>query len=208
MKHIGITQRVERVANYAERRDCLDQRWYEFVEQLGGLPIPLPNIGAAQVASLLDEVRLDGVIFTGGNSLASLDSRAQDLAPERDAFESALLAEVVARSIPAIGVCRGMQLVNVELGGQLCAVEGHVAQRHELNVKNGLQLANKVNSFHHWGIAKNGLADGLIPLASDAEGNIEAFYSTTKKILGLMWHPEREMPFSTFDIELIKQHLK
>ena len=208
MKRIGLTQRVDVVADYGERRDCLDQRWYDFIRQLGCLPIPLPNISGTEVVSYLDSAGLDGVIFTGGNSLASLETDAADAAPERDVFEAALLNEVLIREIPVVGVCRGMQFVNVELGGELRAIDGHVAQRHTLRTDTEWKLAESVNSFHHWGIPPAGLAVGLSAVATDTEGNIEAFCSETQKILGLMWHPERQTPFCSHDIQLIKRHLK
>lgn len=130
MKRLGITQRVEKINDYAEQRDCLDQRWASMALQLGYLPLPLPSIAIDQVPMLLDNLKLDGVLLSGGNSIASLNPADEDSSPERDAFELALLSESFDRKIPVVGICRGMQLINVKLGGRLSPINGHVAERH------------------------------------------------------------------------------
>lgn len=207
MKRLGISQRVEHVRSYSERRDCLDQRWYDFALQLGYFPLPLPNITVDLVSKLLDDLDLDAVLLSGGNSIACLDPSADDAAPERDAFESALLSEALKRGIPTVGVCRGMQVVNIELGGRLSPVSGHVATRHSVTHESDLPIAETVNSYHDWAIPGDGLATDLTPLAFDQAGNIEAFECSEKKLLGIMWHPEREQPFSSLDFQLIKRYL-
>jgi gamma-glutamyl-gamma-aminobutyrate hydrolase PuuD len=208
MKRIGITQRVEQVQSHAERRDCLDQRWVAFVLQLKSIPVPLPNIPPAQVASFLDALSLDAILLSGGNSIASLDSTASDTAPERDAFEVALLDEALSRNIPIVGVCRGMQVINRHFGGKLQKTRGHVAVRHAIMpVDDRYPLPETVNSYHNWGIPREQLADELTPVAVDCDGHVEAFIHAEKNVLGIMWHPEREQPFDPLDIELIKRVL-
>jgi len=208
MRRIGITQRVESVHAYSERRDCLDQRWSTLVLELDCLPMPLPNIPPDQVSGLLDELQLDGVFFSGGNSIASLDPNVDDAAPERDVFESVLFREILKRDIPGIGVCRGMQVINLFMGGTLAPVVGHVAVRHPVvSINSDYDFPDMVNSYHNWCIPPAGLANGLEPIAFDAAGNIEAFKHVEKSLLGLMWHPEREVLFESLDIELIKSTL-
>ncbi|MDC1433614.1 gamma-glutamyl-gamma-aminobutyrate hydrolase family protein [Burkholderiales bacterium] len=207
MKRLGITQRVEKVNNYAEQRDCLDQRWASMSLQLGYIPLPLPNIAANQLPTLLDNLKLDGVLLSGGNSIASLNPAAEDSSPERDAFELALLSECFNRKISVVGICRGMQLINVKLGGRLSPVKGHVGERHLITLKDGMLIPEMVNSYHNWGISSEDLASELTPLAFDSAGNIEAFESSVNNLLGIMWHPEREQPFNPLDIELIKRYL-
>jgi putative glutamine amidotransferase len=208
MKLIGITQRVEKVANYAERRDCLDQRWSNLAFELGYTPLPLANTPPQQVTALFDSVKLDAVLLSGGNSIHTLDSSAKDTAPERDKFETALIDEALKRKIVIIGICRGMQMINSHLGGQLEKINGHVAVRHALAIAdNHYPLPDTVNSYHQWGIPAKGLAHGLKTIATDVDGYIEAFQHTEKKILGVMWHPEREHPLQSLDIELIKRFL-
>jgi gamma-glutamyl-gamma-aminobutyrate hydrolase PuuD len=208
MNRIGVTQRVECVKNYAERRDCLDQRWSAFVFALGCVPLPMSNLSPEKVPQLLDAFSLDAVLLSGGNSIAHLNPTADDAAPERDAFESALLDEALKRNIPVVGVCRGMQMINMYMGGALSAVSGHVAVRHSLSpINNPYPLSATVNSYHNWSIAPMDLAPGLSALAVDESGNIEAFQHKEKRLLGIMWHPEREEPFNPLDINLIKSIL-
>ncbi len=208
MKRIGITQRVENIQSYSERRDCLDQRWAAFAFELGFTPIPLPNITPDKVAKLLDAVKLDAILLSGGNSITDLDPTASDVAPGRDAFEVALLSEALARDIPTIGVCRGMQMINVHLGGGLISVSGHVAVRHPIILLNkSYQLPKLVNSFHNWGTKADSLAKELEIIAVDSDNNVEAFEHKEKKLLGIMWHPEREDPFNKLDIQLITRFL-
>lgn len=204
MKRIGISQRVETVGSHAERRDCLDQRWGDFLRELDCLLFPLPNVTPEQADRLLDVLDLDGVILSGGNSLARLAPGAGDVSVRRDAFEARLIDAAMTREIPLLGVCRGMQHLNLHFGGKLVAIEGHAGARHRLTaLTKQHQLPDSVNSFHNWTIPGSGLARGFEALASDEQGNIEAFECRTDRLLGIMWHPEREAPFNRLDIELV-----
>ena len=207
MKRLGITQRVENVRHYSERRDCLDQRWATVALHLGYVPLPLPNIAEDQVPQLLDNLQLDGVLLSGGNSIASLEPNSADAAPERDNFESALIEQTIERNLPLIGVCRGMQMINFKLGGRLVPISGHVAVRHSIKPIGDLPIPETVNSFHNWAIPRDGLAPELSPLALDSADNVEAFECAEKKLLGIMWHPERESPISSLDVQLFKRYL-
>ena len=86
------------------------------------LPIAVPNDPETAVA-ICRQAGAQGVLFTGGNDLVSLGGDA----PERDATETRLLAFADAANLPAIGVCRGMQLVQAHFGVPLRPVDGHVA---------------------------------------------------------------------------------
>jgi len=208
MKRLGITQRVEIIKKYDERRNCLDQRWTLFANQLGCLPLPLANIQAELVSDYVEALYLNGLLLSGGNSIASLDPSADDAAPERDAFELAIISEALNRSIPIIAVCRGMQILNKYMGGRVSPIKGHVAVRHTLLSLDSLHpLPETTNSYHKWSIGPDDLAEDLTPIATDKEGNIEAFQHIEKKLLGIMWHPEREHPFNELDIQLIKSFL-
>lgn len=70
-----------------------------------------------------------------------------------------------------------------------------------------IPMPKMVNNYHHWGISSEELVTELIPLAFDSAGNIEALESSVKTLLGIMWHPEREHPFNSLNIELIKRYL-
>ena len=107
MKRIGLTQRVEVVTGYGERRDCLDQNWAVLLVSLGYCPVPLANC-VQEVGPYVDELGLDGVILTGGNNLLEPE-KGGAIAPERDRFEHMLLDVCASWRLPVLGVCRGAQ---------------------------------------------------------------------------------------------------
>ncbi|RTR05424.1 glutamine amidotransferase [Halomonas nitroreducens] len=201
---IGITQRVEVAASYAERRDCLDQQWTVLVQQLGLTPVPVPN-SVDNAASWLDAMALDGYILSGGNDLSCLPSPTCP-APERDRTEQAILDHAYDMSLPVLGVCRGLQMMNVYLGGSLHLVEGHVATRHAVTATSDdarFTDYTVANSFHDWGVTLEGLAEPLQSCLTAPDGTIEACKHRQRDWIGIMWHPERETPFTQTDIRLI-----
>lgn len=207
MKKIGITQRVENISSYNERRDCLDQRFTGLLQSLGFMVIPLPN--TADTGSLTKYIQLlDAVLFSGGNSLSYLDPQQPNAAPERDQTELILMELAIKHELPVVGVCRGMQMINHYFAGDLQKVSGHVATYHDLvSLTTDFALPTRVNSYHDWAIPNNGSAAELVPIAVDNDNNVEAFQHKTKPILGIMWHPEREQTPSPLDIQLLKRFI-
>ena len=204
--NIGITQRVDDIPSYGERRDSLDQRWTQLIIELGHLPVPLPNVSAKCAREMIDQFEIDALILSGGNTIASLETGATDVAPERDQLENTLIDIALNRKLPLLGVCRGMQMLNLYFDGQLYKTTGHVATRHGLNVQSSkYSLPAEVNSFHNYAIAREGLGQPLQALAYDDEENVEAFCHAQLPLLAIMWHPERELPFAEVDIQLIKK---
>lgn len=204
---IGLTQRVETVPSYNERRDCLDQAWGEFIRRCGLMPVPLPNRGG-DAQQLICELRLDGVILTGGNDLACLpDSRTA--APERDAFERGLLALCETIDLPVFGVCRGLQMLVNYHGGALVPVKHHVRKPHAIRVVSEVDQSfpliprEEVNSFHDYGIRSEDLGVDLLPLAIAPDGSVEAVRHRTLRQCGVMWHPERD-PRDDRDVDLVR----
>lgn len=205
MKRIAITQRVEIIASYGERRDCLDQTWTRLLDELGVAILPVPN-NLRDVAAWIDPQGVEGLILTGGNDLATLPD-ATNAAPERDQTEQHLLAWCKQHSVPVVGVCRGMQCMNVFLGGTLSSTNGHVATRHPVRFSNDGWPAGEldtVNSFHNWAIKPEELAPDLEPLAWACDGSIEAARHRTLPWLAVMWHPERETPAQAPDLALFR----
>lgn len=216
-RRIGLTQRVDVVADRGERRDGLDRRWGELLASRGLVPVPLMNApdGAARY---LEALALDGVILTGGNDLASLDG-ARDPAPERDRFERALLAFCSARGLPILGVCRGAQMLSVFHGGALRRVAGHVARRHPVTRATGALASPagrairrwparfEVNSYHAFTISPDHPGDHLVPLALADDGSVEAIGHVALPQLGILWHPERERPFARGPLDALQLFL-
>lgn len=203
---IGITQRVELSPGSRETRDCLDQRWAPLLESLGLLPIPLAN-KTPEPHAYIKALALDGIILSGGNDLSDAPG-ARSAAPERDRLEQAALAWALEARRPVLGVCRGMQAINVFLGGQLGRVTGHAGTRHEIRTLADAGLgwpeSFEVNSYHDFGIASGQLAADLVALAACQDGSIEACRHRSATCVGIMWHPEREAPTRTPDLDLLR----
>ena len=196
-RRIGLTQRVDDILDHAETRDALDQRWAALLEALGFAPVPLCNV-IQRTADYLDALDLGGVIVTGGNDVVL--QPAGEL-PPRDRFEYGVLAYCRDRQIPVLGVCRGMQVMNVFFKGSLSRIAGHVATRHPVTV--GAEQRS-VNSFHNFAIHPEDLGQNLSPLATCDDGSIEAFRHQHAPFCATMWHPEREEPAQAADVLLIR----
>jgi gamma-glutamyl-gamma-aminobutyrate hydrolase PuuD len=202
---LGITQRVEYLTKYNETRDCLDQRWSKLFEKLKINIIPIPNT-LRNVEEWQNTIKCDGYVLTGGNDISNLPN-AKNTAKERDKTEIALLKNAQSNSLPVFSACRGFQLMNVFLGGELERISGHVAKRHSVHIdfdQNNKSKLKEVNSYHEWGISKDALAKDLIPCAYDNNGYIEAARHKKLNWFGVMWHPEREKKFKAHDISILK----
>jgi N5-(cytidine 5'-diphosphoramidyl)-L-glutamine hydrolase len=203
---IGITQRVEKVTSYEEDRDCLDQRWPALLELLEMTAIPIPN-NLKKIESWLDTLALDGFIFTGGNDLTSLPD-SSNTSYERDLTEFTILEYARAHFLPVFAVCRGLQVVNIFLGGGLERVSNHVAKRHAVHsepTEPDFSSIINVNSFHEWGLPIIKLADQLKACVYDNDSFVEAARHKNLNWVGVMWHPEREIPFQDADLALINK---
>jgi putative glutamine amidotransferase len=148
--------------------DCLERSWYNLLHKHQLLPVA--NIG------VIDEtVEFDCLILTGGpDSLA------------RHTTENLLFLHALKLNKPIVGVCHGAFAVNDLTGGINGIVPGHENTSHTISMEGGIY---NVNSFHGQNIAK--LGNQMIPVATDMDGNIEAFQHESKPIYGVVWHPER-----------------
>ncbi|WP_200477123.1 gamma-glutamyl-gamma-aminobutyrate hydrolase family protein [Azospirillum brasilense] len=192
---IGLTQRVEEVADWNERRDQLDQNWVRFVQALGAVALPLPN--HLETVEALAE-GLSGVILTGGGDPGALGGTA----PERDAVEQELIRRASGGAFPLAGVCRGFQSLACAFGGVFAEATGHIGTPHPIKGRWG---GRTVNSFHRYGLPR---APGpWIVEARSADGLIEAMRHPTLPLAAVMWHPERTLPFDPRDIALFRNLL-
>lgn len=211
MTRIGLTQRVEEVEAYEERRDCLDQRWAPLVQSFGLDPVPLFN-RIEDVDAYVDRLDLDGIVLTGGNDFAHLED-GTNVAPERDRFERALLKVAIDRELPVLGVCRGLQLINIHCGGSIREIDDHVAVEHDLEIDPEAAFVDEpparvtVNSYHGYGIDDENLGDGLAVAGRAPDGSIEWIEHDRYPITGIMWHPERESPSEELDRRIISSRL-
>jgi len=165
------------------------------------LPPDAPDHAAAAVA------RLDGLVVAGGPDVepvhygAERDPRTGPPARERDAWELALIDAALAAGVPLLGVCRGMQLLNVALGGTLTQhIDGHaevvgVFGDHPVKPVPGTLYAgvvpeeSAVPTYHHQAVDR--LGSGLVASAHAADGTVEAIeLPSAAWVLGVQWHPE------------------
>jgi len=195
MKTVAITQRVVKVPEYGERRDCLDQAWPRFLAACGLAPIALPNVTEVALP-LCTEAAVRGLVLSGGNDLAVYGGDA----PERDAVEFALLDWAEQHGLPVLGVCRGMQVIQHRFAVGLRRVEGHVAPRQVIQIEG---QPREVNSYHHFAAIDS--HPQLEVWGTAADGVIKAVRHTTHPITGIMWHPERCTPFSPDDVALFRR---
>jgi putative glutamine amidotransferase len=213
---IGICAAVERARWAAWNVEAnVSQRTYsEGVAEAGGIPIVLPP--ADEVADDPDRLidLLDGLILAGGGDIDPAAYGAEagpDLVgtrAERDRFELGLARGALARDMPVLGVCRGMELLNVALGGTLeqelpeAQIHLHTPGEftdHDVRLEPGSLAARavgseqvSVRSHHHQGIGE--LGAGLIASAhSVPDGIVESIELPDHRwALGVLWHAEEE----------------
>jgi putative glutamine amidotransferase len=185
---IGISLRITNAEKYVEKRDSLSHDWSVLLEQLGFFPLLIPNT-ISQIPAFLEEMNVSGLILSGGDNIGD--------EPLRDKTEKIIIDYAISHSIPLIGICRGMQVINSFFGGKIRIIDNstHVNKSHTLNFKNHFLQNNdsvKVNSFHHNVIDSTNLGKNLSPFAiSEIDNTIEGFFHNELQIFGVMWHPER-----------------
>jgi putative glutamine amidotransferase len=157
-------------------------------------PLPVPNNRKAAEA-ILGAVSVDAVLLTGGNDLESCGGDA----PERDETEVFLLEYAMARGMPVLGVCRGMQVIQARYGISLRRVEGHVRSEERI-VACGSALT--VNSYHKFAAVES--HPPLVTWATAEDGVIKAVRHAALPVVGIMWHPERPHPGAVRDRAFIR----
>jgi len=213
---IGLTSRTMpfRAARQQRPTETVTRSYIDAVERAGGLCMLLPNTHVERADAYLD--RIDGLLLTGGDDpdpvLFGEDPHPQIelVDPRRDHFEIALIHGARRRGIPIFGICRGVQMLNIALGGdiyqdvpsQTDSGLQHTQQRlddgpwHEVQVAENSLLARilgvrnlRVNSFHHQACRKP--AEGLNVSAAAGDGVPEALEDPSFEFcLGVQWHPE------------------
>ncbi|MET9528333.1 gamma-glutamyl-gamma-aminobutyrate hydrolase family protein [Streptomyces coeruleorubidus] len=176
------------------------------VQRAGGLAAMLPPDDPAHAAAAV--ARLDGLVIAGGPDVepvrygAEPHPRTGPPARERDAWELALIDAALTAGVPLLGICRGMQLLNVALGGTLVQhLDGHaevvgVFGNHAVKPVPGSLYAGvvpeetSVPAYHHQAVDR--LGTGLVPSAYADDGTVEALELPSGEgwVLGVQWHPE------------------
>ena len=102
--------------------DCLDTNWAKLLVPLGILPIPIPLISTNLINDFWQNLKLDGLILSGGNTIADYsdnNDKQDSISIERDIYEQALIKVAIKTNTPILGVCRGLQVINVFYKGGL-----------------------------------------------------------------------------------------
>ncbi len=213
---IGITCEVKRVRErnkFFYELQC-DYRYPEAVKQAGGYPVLLP-IARKQsfIKRYLDQI--DGLVIVGGDDVSprlygeKKKEGTGEVSPVRLSFERKLYAEARRRDLPILGICYGMQLINVLEGGTLFQdirrdAKSEMDHRDKKNPfhsihtnrssRLGKVLGKKVISAmseHHQAVCR--VAPHFRPVAFSPDGIIEAIESDAEKIFAVQWHPERTL---------------
>ena len=187
-----------------DRLDKVSYFYTRYVTQYGGIPIIAPSLIdlVSEYVSMCDAVLLIGGVNDVDPSL--YDSKlngAKDCNKIQDEFELAVLNEAILQNKPILGICRGMQLINVYFGGDLIqhldSTDLHLQYEkqeefvHTINIQNSKIFKDKkvkVNSVHHQ--ACKHVSNELNVTAYSEDGVIEMFEHKTLPIVAVQWHPE------------------
>ena len=218
---IGISAAVEqaRWASWDLVVTMAPQSYSDAVQRAGGIAVILPPDPAITADPDLILDRIDGVLLAGGSDIdpatygAEPEPETTGFRTERDEFELALLRRAIERDQPALGVCRGMQVLNIARGGTITQhlpdrLGGSVRHRevagtfsdHEVALQPGSLAARvagservAVKSHHHQGVDRVG--DGIDVSGRSLDDEvIEAIELPDRRYaLGVLWHPEEDM---------------
>lgn len=195
----------------------LGKAYTDAIEAAGGIPLILSNQGNPDgISTLID--RLDGVLLSGGGDVDPVHfggvphPKISQINPDRDQFELALLQHALDADRPLLAICRGLQVLNVAMGGALYThiadqieyplkhdyfpdyPRNHLAHSVSLACGSGLDQIYgedeiQVNSLHHQGISRVGA--GLKATAFAADGLVEGVEVQDARFgIGVQWHPE------------------
>jgi putative glutamine amidotransferase len=217
---VGITTYLisARFGAWEEDSALIPATYVRAIEAAGGRALLVPP-SLEGIDETLD--RLDGLLFSGGSDLdpelygQHVHPETNGIAPERDRAELALLIAALERDMPVLAVCRGSQVLNVALGGDLVQhlpdVVGDdkhkhtpgVFSDHDVDLVAGTRVQKilgdhaPVKSHHHQGYGR--LGEGLREAARADDGTVEALEDPARRFaVGVLWHPEAGEDFALF----------
>lgn len=186
MKFIALSQNIDYLPKRNEFRNSIDQNILKFINECSYEAILINNfiktkkytLQKKKLFSFLNNFNFSGIILSGGNDIGKFI--------QRDTTEKYLIEYAIKKSIPLLGICRGMQMINHYYGGTLKKIENHVKKNNLIKYK---KKSIKIRCFHANGILK--LGKDLEVTGVSRDRNTESIKHTTRKIYGWMFHPER-----------------
>ena len=188
------------------------RRYSEAVARAGGVVLQVPPLELSIESAAEIVERFDGVIIQGGGDIDpsrygqnTRNEKIYGISPEHDSLEIAILQAAVKLDKPVLAICRGIQILNVALGGTLhqdladvlTDGESHWDQYHEIILEPTSRVSKAMktkspkhsHSYHHQAIDE--LAPGLVITGRAPDQTIEAVeHASAKWIVGVQWHPE------------------
>ncbi|MXZ48647.1 MAG: gamma-glutamyl-gamma-aminobutyrate hydrolase family protein [Candidatus Dadabacteria bacterium] len=205
---IGITTDLE------DKSNLIESAYSKTVEFYGGAPVLIPTVAEASSSDFLLNIisAINGLLIPGSRDMdpkfygESPHPAINPMSPERTETEFAVLRLALEKDVPVLGICGGMQFINVFHGGSihqdirallpdaLCHEGGEV---HDVTVLPDTVFGGfteekefEIKSYHHQAI--NRVGDGLRVNALAPDGIVEGFESADGRVMGFQWHPELE----------------
>ena len=197
MKPIALMTCRVFTSEHGELFESFSEKLCEFVSLMGYTPVPISSNSwdSEDLDSYLSLIGPTLIVLTGGEDIG--------INVKRDELEKRLLKYAADNpSIKVFGICRGMQIMAISLGGSLRPVHDHVAKWHQ--IWDGDKLVGDVNSFHKYEIYE--LPSEFAPVHRSPDGVFESIIHNQYPWVGWMWHPER-MEDSSWMIKLLRSQL-
>jgi len=219
MTVVALTMRIVEAGGYNELRDAISHDWTKFLEAHEIVPLLVPN-AMNRPELLLERLGAEGVIIGNGEDIPVIygDGQTIDFSGPRERTEKKILDYAMRNRLPVLGVCRGMQFINLYFGGSLarcddiCQKPGqHVSARHPIEIVEGrfVDVSSDgitVNSYHGNCVTQDSISPSLEVFATDIEGRvIEGFYHPELPVVGIQWHPEREGASEELDLAIMEK---
>lgn len=211
---IGVSTSI--TVGASPERAYVNSAYLHAVQQAGGVPVALPpQLSSASMRQLAGD--LQGLLLTGGGDMdpalfgETPHATLYDVAPARDTLETSVLHVALDRGLPVLAVCRGLQVLNVALGGSLhqdvgtdpgtqmahSQKEPRDQPTHKVKLTPGCRLAAtlgadelEVNSMHHQAIKRLGRGLTAVAWAPDQIVEGAELDDAGRFVVGVQWHPE------------------